>query len=68
MQQNQTDSSMANDVLHNPDHSKLSQEEINKAVAHHNKRHHPEEQQSGAPPRQGQGKKHSGQQSGAKTK
>ena len=68
MQPNQTDSSVANDVLHNPEHSKLTQEEINKALAHHNKRHHPDGQQSGAMPRQGQGKKQSGQQSGGKTK
>ena len=68
MQQNQTDSSVANDVLHNPEHSKLTQEEINKALAHHNKRHHSDEQQSGARPKQGQGKKQSGQQSGAKMK
>lgn len=64
MQPNQTDSSIANDVLHNPEHSKLTQEEINKALAHHNKRHHPDAQQSSAMPRQGQAKK----QSGAKTK
>jgi hypothetical protein len=36
-------SSVANDVLHNESHSKLSAEEIAKAVAHH-KRHHPETQ------------------------
>lgn len=53
-----------NDVLENPEHSKLTQEEIDKAVAHHNKRHHPEEQQTGAPSKQQQGKK----QSGAKPK
>lgn len=64
MQPNQTDTSNANDVLQNPEHSKLTQEEIAKAVAHHNKRHHGEEQQSGAPSKQGQNKK----QSGAKTK
>jgi hypothetical protein len=44
MEQNPSSSSIANDVLHNPDHSKLSQEEINKAVAHHNRRHSGEEQ------------------------
>ena len=39
MEQNQSGPSIANDVLHNPDHSKLTQEEINKAIAHHNRRH-----------------------------
>lgn len=64
MQQNQKDSSVANDVLQNPEHSKLTQEEIDKALAHHNKRHHPEEQKAGAPPKQGKGAK----QSAAKAK
>ena len=44
MEQNSSGSSIANDVLHNPDHSKLTQEEINKAVAHHNRRHAAEQQ------------------------
>lgn len=39
MEQSKTDTSIANDVLHNDDHSKLTQEEIAKALAHHNKRH-----------------------------
>ena len=39
MEKGNTDVSIANDVLHNDDHSKLTQEEIAKAVAHHNKRH-----------------------------
>ena len=39
MEQSKSDASIANDVLHNEDHSKLTQEEIAKAVAHHNKRH-----------------------------
>lgn len=44
MEQNQSGPSIANDVLQNPDHSKLTQEEIDKAIAHHNKRHHGEQQ------------------------
>ena len=39
MEQTKSDASIANDVLHNENHSKLTQEEIAKAVAHHNKRH-----------------------------
>jgi hypothetical protein len=39
MEQSKPDASIASDVLHNEDHSKLTQEEIAKAVAHHNKRH-----------------------------
>ncbi len=36
------DSSLKDDVLHSTDHSKLTPEEIAKAIAHHN-RHHPRE-------------------------
>jgi hypothetical protein len=54
MEQTKTDPSIANDVLHNPDHSKLTQEEIAKAIAHHNK-HHKEDAQQKA--QGGQGKK-----------
>lgn len=39
MEQTKTDAAIANDVLHSGEHSKLTQEEIAKAVAHHNKRH-----------------------------
>jgi hypothetical protein len=46
MEPSKTDSSIANDVLHLGSPSKLSPEEIAKAVAHH-KRHH-----SGDQPRQ----------------
>lgn len=49
MEKSISDAEIANDVLHNQDHSKLSQEEIAKALAHHNKRHHPEPDQK-APP------------------
>ena len=42
-----TDPSIENDVLRNPDHSRLTQEEIAKAVAHHNKKHKEEHSQSG---------------------
>lgn len=44
MEQPGTDPSIENDVLHNPDHSRLTQEEIAKALAHHNKKHHPEQE------------------------
>lgn len=46
MEQRNTDVSIANDVLHNEDHSKLTQEEIAKALAHHNKRHKEDHAQS----------------------
>jgi len=62
MQPTTADTSIANDVLHNPEHSRLSPEEIAKAVAHH-KRHHSSEreaQQSAKPP---QGKKQPGARS-----
>lgn len=49
MEPNISDAEIAKDVLHNEDHSKLTQEEIAKALAHHKKRHLPEEQQKAAP-------------------
>lgn len=49
MEQTKTDPSIANDVLHNDEHSKLSQEEIAKALAHHNKRHKDGHEQSAQP-------------------
>ncbi|HTM17512.1 MAG TPA: hypothetical protein VL135_11425 [Terracidiphilus sp.] len=49
MEPNISDAKIANDVLHNEDHSKLTQEEIAKALAHHRKRHHPEPEQKAAP-------------------
>lgn len=45
MEPNISDMEIAKDVLHNEDHSKLTQEEIAKALAHHNKRHKDEPQQ-----------------------
>lgn len=45
MEPNISDKEIIKDVLHNEDHSKLTQEEIAKAVAHHQKRHQPEPQQ-----------------------
>jgi hypothetical protein len=56
MEQSKTDTSIANDVLHNDDHSKLTQEEIAKAVAHHNKRH-AEDHEKKAQGKGAQGKK-----------
>ena len=40
-----SDAEIAKDVLHNEDHSRLTQEEIAKALAHHKKKHHAEPQQ-----------------------
>jgi hypothetical protein len=45
MEPNISDAEIARDVLHNEDHSRLTPEEIAKALAHHKKRHQPEEQQ-----------------------
>ena len=56
MEQNQTGSSIADDVLHNPEHSRLTSEEIAKAVAHH-KKHHPEGNPQNPLPKQGAGKR-----------
>ena len=55
MEQSKSDPSIANDVLHSDNHSKLTPQEIAKAVAHHQK-HHPEERQQN-PAKGGQGKK-----------
>jgi hypothetical protein len=41
-----SDAEIAKDVLHNEDHSRLTQEEIAKAIAHHKKRHQPEEKKA----------------------
>ena len=37
-----TDQAIKDDVLHPTEHNQLSQEEIEKAIAHHNK-HHPKD-------------------------
>ena len=58
MEENKSDSSIANDVLHSENHSKLTPEEVAKAVAHHN-RHHGGDSQQNAPSKGGQGKKQS---------
>lgn len=44
MEPNISDTEIAKDVLHNEDHTRLTQEEIAKALAHHKKRHEPENQ------------------------
>ncbi len=51
MEPNISDAEIAKDVLHNEDHSRLTQEEIAKAIAHHKKKHHPvqEQEQKAAP-------------------
>jgi len=51
-------SSVASDVLHSEGHTKLSAEEIAKALAHHKKRHGG--QQQSAPAKMGPGKKSMG--------
>jgi hypothetical protein len=42
MDQKRSAPSIQDDVLHSTDHSKLTPEEIAKAIAHHNK-HHPQD-------------------------
>ena len=46
MEPNISDAEIAKDVLHNEEHSRLTQEEIAKAVAHHKKRHQTEAQET----------------------
>lgn len=55
MEQNQSGSSVANDVLHSENHSKLTPEEVAKAIAHHN-RHHSGDNQQNSPAKGGQSK------------
>lgn len=45
MEPNISDAEIAKDVLHNEEHSRLTQEEIAKALVHHKKKHHPEQEQ-----------------------
>ena len=52
MPQNQAAASIESDVLHNENHSKLTSEEIAKAIAHHKKHHH-DEQPAQAPGKAG---------------
>jgi hypothetical protein len=59
MDKNQSSHSIEDDVLHNPDHSKLTPEEIAKAVAHH-KKNHPEDNPQNPSPKQDAGKKQGG--------
>lgn len=56
METAKTDPSIANDVLHLGSQSKLSPEEIAKAIAHH-KRHHSGDQPQQAAAKAGGGKK-----------
>ena len=46
MEPNISDAEIKKDVLHNDDHSRLTQEEIAKALAHHKKKHQAEEQKA----------------------
>jgi hypothetical protein len=43
---NQSETSISDDVLHIPNTSKLTPEEVSKAVAHHNKHHSKDKLQS----------------------
>lgn len=56
MVQNQTSSSVSSDVLHFENQTKLTPEEIAKAVAHHKKHHHGEQPSA----QKAQGKKQPG--------
>jgi hypothetical protein len=56
MESNQSSTPFANDVLHIESHSRLSAEEIAKAVAHH-KRHHGADRPQSGPAKPGAGKK-----------
>lgn len=56
MDKNQSSPSIADDVLHNPEHSRLTPEEIAKAIAHH-KKNHPDGNPQNSSPKQGAGKK-----------
>jgi hypothetical protein len=56
MDKNQSSPSIADDVLHNPEHSRLTPEEIAKAIAHH-KKNHPNGNPQNSSPKQGDGKK-----------
>ncbi|HEX4756353.1 MAG TPA: hypothetical protein VH308_00170 [Terracidiphilus sp.] len=57
MEQNQSNTAVANDVLHNDHPTKLSAEEIAKALAHHNKRHAVDDQSKDDVTRKAPGKK-----------
>jgi hypothetical protein len=63
METPESNNSIANDVLHLGSQSKLSAEEIAKAVAHH-KRHHGGDQPQDAAAKAGTGKKPAGRKSG----
>lgn len=53
MEENKSDTAIKKDVLHSENHSRLTPEEIAKAVAHHNKQHRGKENA----PKEGPGKK-----------
>jgi hypothetical protein len=59
MEENKSDSAIKNDVLRSEDHSRLTPEEIAKAVAHHN-RHHKGDHKENAPKKGDSGKKEIG--------
>jgi hypothetical protein len=59
MEKNPSSPSIEDDVLHNPDHSRLTPEEIAKAIAHH-KKNHPEGSQQNPSPKQNSEKKQGG--------
>ena len=49
MEKAEPDTSIENDVLHLGSATKLSPEEIAKAIAHHNRHHHGDQPQQAAP-------------------
>ena len=56
MEEKMSDAAIKNDVLRSDNPTKLTAEEIAKAVAHHN-RHHQKDRKGDAPMKGGQGKK-----------
>ena len=46
METKKSDPAIERDVLHNEDHSRLTPEEVAKAIAHHNKKHKGDASQS----------------------
>jgi hypothetical protein len=60
MEESKSDANIKNDVLHSDNHSRLTPEEIAKAVAHHN-RHHKGDNKENAPKKSGSTKQQVGE-------
>jgi hypothetical protein len=58
MEPTESSKSIENDVLHLGSQTKLSPEEIAKALAHHKNKHHTGDQPQSAPAKNASGKKH----------